>query len=92
MFIDDKTCSLDTFKIHLSKYQLREAKGAYLKQARMQHSMIFIEEKNFVIAAGGMDENNGMLNSCEVYSIEGNSWKMFDSLNNQGANLSLCKF
>jgi hypothetical protein len=66
---------------------------ADLKSARMHHSMIYIEERGYVIAVGGEEENNGgLLSSCEQFNIGENSWKMFNSLNNSGKNLSLCKF
>lgn len=40
--------------------------NTYMKSARMHHSMIYIEEKDYIIAVGGEEENNGgLLNSCE---------------------------
>jgi hypothetical protein len=55
-FPEDRTCSIDTFKLKTSTKTLKECKS-YLKQARMQHSMIYIEEKGSIIAVGGEDEN-----------------------------------
>ena len=54
--------------------------------------MIYIEEKSMVLAVGGEDENNGLLNSCELLNLNDNSWKMLNALNYPGKNLGLCKF
>ena len=58
----------------------------------MQHSMIFIEEKHCVLAVGGEDENQGLLDSCESFSLADRQWKMLNSLNQRCKNVGLCKF
>eukprot|EP00347_Sterkiella_histriomuscorum_P023731 403333576 len=90
-YIDDKTCSLDCFKISINKQEIKETKS-YMKVARMHHSMIYIEEKRFVLVVGGEDENNNLLDSCELYNRSDKSWKMLNTLNQRGKNISLCKF
>lgn len=79
-FVDDKTCSLDCFKLNLQKLELKEVKSG-LKAARMFHSMIHIEEKRLVLAIGGEDENGNLLDTCEVYSRQDKTWKMLNTLN-----------
>lgn len=43
-FLDDKTCSIDTFLIKVEEPEFQELK-TYMKVARMQHSMVYVEEK-----------------------------------------------
>jgi hypothetical protein len=31
----------------------------------MQHSMIYIDERDYILTIGGEEENGGLLSSCE---------------------------
>lgn len=90
-FPDDKTCSIDSYKINAQSGELADM-NACLKAARMHHSMIMVEEKGIILAVGGEDENGNLLDSCESYNFQDNQWKMLNSLNNKGKNIGLCKF
>ncbi|CDW79004.1 kelch motif family protein [Stylonychia lemnae] len=90
-FVDDKTCSIDSYKIKIDKQELKEIKS-YMKVARMHHSMIYIDEKRQVLAVGGEDENSNLLDTCELYSMSEKQWRMLNTLNQRGKNISLCKF
>ena len=90
-FADDKTCSIDSYRVDVMSGQLTDL-NASLKQARMLHSMIIVEEKQMILAVGGEDENCNLLNSCESYSTQDNQWKVLNTLNNPGKQMSLCKF
>lgn len=63
-----------------------------LNLARMSHSMITVEEKNLILLVGGEDQNMNLLSDCEAYSLSKNKWITINPLNQQGKNLSLCKF
>jgi N-acetylneuraminic acid mutarotase len=52
-----------------------------MKVARMHHSMIYIEEKDLVLAVGGEDENGNLLDSCESFNVKDKLWKMLNTLN-----------
>ena len=90
-FIEDKTCSLDTYKINVNKFTLKDMK-TYMKVPRMHHTMIHVEEKGMILAVGGEDENGGLLDSCEMYNTVDNNWKMLNSLNYRSKGVCLCKF
>ncbi len=90
-FIDDKTCSIDTYLIKLDSLEFKELKS-YMKVARMHHSMIYIEEINCVLAVGGEEENQNLIDSCEMYNIQDQQWKMLNTLNQRVKNVGLCKF
>lgn len=90
-YIEDKTCSIDTFKIGINKQTLKNME-TYLKSPRMHHSMIYMEEKDIVLAVGGEDENGNQLDTCELYNCGDNSWRMLNTLNNRVKNAGLCKF
>lgn len=90
-FTNDKTCSIDCFIIDIINGNLKDF-NASLKQARMQHSMILVEEIGTILAVGGEDENGNHLDSCEQLKLFENQWKVMSSLNNKGKNISLCKF
>jgi len=90
-FVDDKTCSLDTFEIRLDQPEFRELRS-YMKVARMHHSMIYIEERGCVLAVGGEDENQGLLDSCESFNVQDQAWKMLNTMNQKSKNVGLCKF
>lgn len=63
-----------------------------MKVARMHHSMIYIEEKRFILVVGGEDENSNLIDSCELYSMGDKSWRMLNTMNQKGKNMGLCKF
>lgn len=90
-FIEDKACSIDTYKIEVNKNTLRDTKQ-YMKVARMHHSMIYVEEVGHILVAGGEDENGGLLDSCEILNKYDVEWKTLNSLNCKAKNVGLCKF
>ncbi len=77
--------------IKVEELEFEELK-TYMKVARMQHSMIYIEEKDQVLAVGGEDENGSLIDSCESYSVREGTWKMLNTLNQRTKNVGLCKF
>ena len=54
--------------------------------------MLYITEQHQALALGGADENNDYLDSCEVYSLKDNSWKLMNTMHQKGKQLGLCKF
>ena len=90
-FSDDKTASIDTYRIDAVDKSIVDIEAS-LKVARMNHSMVFVEEKGMVFVVGGSDEKGFELESCESMLLKENQWKAFSSLNTAGKNLSLCKF
>jgi Kelch motif len=90
-FVEDKTCSLDCYRINVESGELEDMNQS-LKMARMQHSMLLVEDKQLLLVVGGEDENHNILDSCEAYSLQENQWRVLNTLNNKGKNLGLCKF
>ena len=90
-FEDDNTCSKDCYKIDTINGELSDM-GCKLENPRMHHSMITIIERGIILAVGGEDESGNLLDTCEAYILQDNTWKIINTLNNKGKNLGLCKF
>ena len=49
----------------------------------MHHSMIAIPEKGMVLVVGGEDESGNLIDSCEAYFTQENTWRIITALNNK---------
>lgn len=56
LYLEDKACSFDTFKIDLNSFKIKDLR-AEMKQQRMNHTMIYIEEAHTILAVAGENEN-----------------------------------
>jgi N-acetylneuraminic acid mutarotase len=81
----------DSIKINTNTNSIKKLK-AHLRIARMNHSMVYIDELEAVLAVGGVNDTGSLLDSCELLVFKNKKWKIIGSLNYKGKNLSLCKF
>eukprot|EP00826_Nyctotherus_ovalis_P014958 TRINITY_DN14214_c0_g1_i1.p1 TRINITY_DN14214_c0_g1~~TRINITY_DN14214_c0_g1_i1.p1 ORF type:complete len:501 (+),score=134.30 TRINITY_DN14214_c0_g1_i1:148-1650(+) len=62
---------------------------ADMNESRSRHALAYVESNRSIYALGG-ENSNGLLNHCEYYDIEKNTWTEIESLNEKRCNLSIC--
>jgi len=84
----------DHGKFLRSFYLYDEIRGGFIPMADMQqgrsrHALVAIEDKRIIYAIGGETES-GVTNTCEVYDVRENDWKMRVKLVERRCGLGSC--
>jgi hypothetical protein len=63
----------DCVKLNLNNLTLKKLK-AHLRLPRMNHSILYIDELDSVLVAGGENESGSQLDSCEFLPFKDKKW------------------